>query len=70
MGWDGLVPGTAYTITEAAEPGYINGAVNCDGDGTFTPSAGAISHMCCDEHQFGSVDVTKTVEGTGDDVGI
>jgi uncharacterized repeat protein (TIGR01451 family) len=46
VGWDGLVPGTAYTVTETSVTGFITGTLTCtggtnaSGTSTFTPAAG------------------------------
>ena len=46
VGWDGLVPGTSYTITETNVAGFITGTLTCTGGtntvgaSSFTPAAG------------------------------
>jgi uncharacterized repeat protein (TIGR01451 family) len=46
VGWDGLVPGTEYTITETGGSNYIQGTLVCaggengTGTSTFTPAIG------------------------------
>jgi uncharacterized repeat protein (TIGR01451 family) len=46
VGWDGLVPGTAYTVTETDAAGFITGTLTCtggtnaSGTSTFTPGIG------------------------------
>ena len=46
VGWDGLVPGTTYTITETNVAGFVTGILTCtggtngSGTSTFTPAPG------------------------------
>ena len=68
--WGNLVDGVEYTITETDNPadGFIHGAVVCgEGEGadnTFTAVAGETITCTATNTQLGSVDVTKTVQGT------
>ena len=62
--WTGLDPFVQYTITEAAEPGFINGSINCDGDAAFTPTPGETVACAVTNIALASVDVTKTVAGS------
>ena len=67
--WDGLIPGTAYTITEAAVPGYISGALTCGTSGaTFTPTPGQDVTCAITNTELANVSVTKTVD-PGDEAG-
>ena len=61
--WVGLDPGVAYTIEESTEAGFVNGAVDCDGDATFTPAPGEAVTCAVTNSALASVDVTKTVAG-------
>ena len=67
VGWDGLISGTTYTITEENLVGYVNGSIDCDGDNVFTPAAGENVTCAVTNSGLASVDVTKTVDGTSTD---
>jgi uncharacterized repeat protein (TIGR01451 family) len=66
VSWTGLAPGQTYTIAEANLPGYVNGAIDCDGDNVFQPAPG--QNVTCEvtNIQLASVDVTKTVAPAGE----
>ena len=60
--WTGLVPGSAYTITEATAPGFVPISIDCGaGSPTFTPSPGAAVSCLAVNRQLASLSVTKSV---------
>jgi len=68
VNWTGLVPGTAYTITEATEAGYLQGTLTCGGidaagTSTFTPDPGESVDCTITNIGTGRATVTKTVPG-------
>ncbi len=67
VGWDGLIPGTDYTITEADVDGYISGDVDCGDGPTFSAAPGITSTCTVTNTELGAVDVTKSVDGTSTD---
>jgi uncharacterized repeat protein (TIGR01451 family) len=72
VGWNGLVPGADYTITEADADGYITGTLSCggtdtQGTSTFAPEPGASVECTITNTELASVSVTKTVEPAGVD---
>jgi uncharacterized repeat protein (TIGR01451 family) len=77
VGWDGLVPGTAYTITESGPANYIQGTLTCTGaqngtgTSTFTPAIGqavacAITNVEVQQQAppIADITVTKTASPT------
>jgi uncharacterized repeat protein (TIGR01451 family) len=66
VSWTALAPGQTYTVTEANLPGYVNGAMDCDGDNVFQPAPG--QNVTCEvtNVQLASIDVTKTVAPAGE----
>jgi len=60
--WEGLLPGTAYTVTEGAMPGFVPGTVGCAaGSNTFTPTPGQAVSCAVTNAKFASVTATKSV---------
>jgi uncharacterized repeat protein (TIGR01451 family) len=70
VGWDGLVPGVEYEVTETPVAGYIAGTLSCSSGqgGTFTPGLGEDVTCGITNTGYGSVSVTKTVD-PGDETG-
>jgi uncharacterized repeat protein (TIGR01451 family) len=64
--WTGLTPGQTYTVTEEELPGYVNGAIDCDGDNAFQPAPGETVTCDVTNLELASVDVTKTVAPEGE----
>ncbi len=67
VSWSGLLPGTAYTVTEAdnTADGYVHGTVDCGGgSATVTPTPGQAVACTITNLQKASVSATKTVVGT------
>jgi hypothetical protein len=66
VAWAGLVPGTAYTVSEGAMPGFAPGALTCgSGGAAFTPTPGQAVSCAVTNTQLASVSVTKTVSPQG-----
>jgi hypothetical protein len=62
VSWTGLLPGTQYTVSEGAVPGFASGSVSCAGaSGTFTPTPGQAVTCAVTNTQLASVSVTKSV---------